>query len=68
MSDEVIGRAARHFPARAVLPWLVGAGVYVLLLPLGPRLLNDPDSYSHIALGRWIMAHATVPTTDPFFF
>ena len=68
MSDEVIRNAAKPFPARAVLPSLVGAGVYALLLTLGPRLLNDPDSYSHIALGRWIIAHGTVPVSDPFSF
>ena len=68
MSDEVIRSAAKLFPARAALPWLVGAGVYALLLTLGPRLLNDPDSYSHIAVGRWIMAHGAVPTSDPFSF
>ena len=68
MSDQVIGSAAKPFPARAALPWLAGAGVYVLLLALGPRLLNDPDSYSHIAVGRWIIAHRAVPASDPFSF
>jgi hypothetical protein len=29
-------------------------------------LLNDPDTYSHIALGRWILAHHAVPKVDPF--
>ena len=46
MSDDVIRSAAKPFPTRAALPWLVGAGVYALLLTLAPRLLNDPDSYS----------------------
>src|SRR6202051_1962582 len=68
MSDEVIRSAAKPFPARAALPWLVGAGVYVLLLALGPRLLNAPDSYSHIAVGRWIIAHGAVMASDPFSF
>jgi hypothetical protein len=68
MSDQVIRGTAKPFPARAALPWLVGAGVYVLLLTLGPRLLNDPDSYSHVAVGRWIMAHGAVPSSDPFSF
>jgi hypothetical protein len=67
MSDEVIGSTAKPFPVRA-LPWLVGAGVYGLLLTLGPRLLNDPDSYSHIAVGRWILEHGALPTSDPFSF
>jgi len=68
MSGEVIRSAAKPFPARAALPWLVGAVVYVLLLTLGPRLLSDPDSYSHIAVGRWIMAHGAVPASDSFSF
>jgi hypothetical protein len=68
MSDQVIRSTAKTFPARAALPWLVAAGVYILLLTLGPKLLNDPDSYSHIAVGRWIMAHGAVPSTDSFSF
>ena len=68
MSDQVIRSAAKPFPVRAALPSLVGAGVYVLLLTLGQRLLNDPDSYSHIAVGRWIIAHGAVPASDPFSF
>ena len=68
MSDQVIRGTAKPFPARAALPWLAGAGIYVLLLALGPRLLNDPDSFSHIAVGRWILAHGTVPANDPFSF
>jgi hypothetical protein len=38
-----------------VLPtwfWL-GAGVYALLLVNGNALLNDPDTYWHIAVGKW---------------
>jgi hypothetical protein len=63
-----IGNASKHVSTRAALPWFVAAGVYCLLLAFGPRLLNDPDSYSHVALGRWILAHGAVPTTDPFSF
>src|SRR5215469_14546461 len=44
----------------------LGAAVYGVLLIAGERLLNDPDTYWHIATGRWIWAHAAVPTTDPF--
>jgi hypothetical protein len=68
MSDEAIRSTARPFPARAALPWLACAGVYLLLLALGARLLNDPDSFSHVALGRWIIAHGAVPASDPFSF
>jgi hypothetical protein len=66
MSEQIIRRTGGVVDARSAMPWLVVAGVYVLLTALAPRLLSDPDTYSHIALGRWILEHHTVPTTDPF--
>jgi hypothetical protein len=68
MTDHALESTAKPFSEQAVAPWLVGAGVYILLLALAPRLLNDPDTYSHIAVGRWIFAHGAVPATDPFSF
>src|SRR5262249_2122054 len=47
-------------------PAWVGAAIYGLFLIVGERLLNDPDTYWHIAAGRWIWAHGTVPAADPF--
>ena len=29
-------------------------------------VLNDGDTWSHIATGEWILAHAQVPRSDPF--
>ena len=66
MTDQSIRQASRVVDTTAFLPWLVAAGIYVLLLMLGPRLLADPDTYSHIALGRWIMEHHALPDGDPF--
>jgi hypothetical protein len=66
MSEQTIRPAGRILDLQAGMPWLVAASVYVLLIALGPRLLADPDTYSHIALGRWILEHHAVPTTDPF--
>lgn len=40
---------------------------YILCLCL-PQLLNDGDTYSHIATGDWIVAHRAVPATDPFSY
>ena len=68
MTDQVVHSAVQPFSARAALPWLVGLGIYALLLIAAPRLLGDPDSYSHVGVGRWIMAHGTLPATDPFSF
>jgi hypothetical protein len=66
MSEQIIRRTGRAVDVQSTLPWLVIAGVYILLIALAPRLLSDPDTYSHIALGRWILEHHAVPTTDPF--
>jgi hypothetical protein len=30
--------------------------------------LGDPDTYWHIAIGRWIIAHREVPRFDVFSF
>src|SRR5215218_8747860 len=68
MSEQAVHSEVQPFSARAALPWLVSLGVYVLLLILGLRLLNDPDTYSHIEVGRWIIAHGTLPASDPFSF
>ncbi|GMA51706.1 hypothetical protein GCM10025857_30630 [Alicyclobacillus contaminans] len=40
--------------------WLVSFAVY----QLAP--LSDPDTPWHLATGRYILTHHTVPTTDPF--
>src|SRR5215475_4696513 len=66
MSEQIIRRTGRVVDAQSAMPWLVITGVYVLLTALAPRLLSDPDTYSHIALGRWILEHHAVPMTDPF--
>jgi hypothetical protein len=66
MFDHAAHPTSRTVETQAVMPWLAAAGVYLLLMVLGPRLLADPDTYSHIALGRWILDHHAVPSADPF--
>lgn len=29
-------------------------------------LLNDPDTYLHVAVGRWMLARLDLPVHDPF--
>jgi hypothetical protein len=48
------------------LPLLVGLFVYATTLAAARRVINDPDPYLHIAVGRWIIAHGAVPHHDPF--
>ena len=53
--------------ARFALVWVIPialAGVVSFAQPI----LNDADTFWHIAAGRWIIAHRAVPTTDPFSF
>ena len=53
---------------RGSLPLWVGVAVYVLLIVAGNRLLNDPDTMWHVAVGQWILDHRAVPETDVYSF
>ena len=43
------------------LPLIFGLGVYALIAAYGGAVLHDPDTYLHVAVGRWIIAHRAVP-------
>src|SRR5947209_14550673 len=43
------------------LPLIFGLGVYALIAGHGGAVLHDPDTYLHISVGRWIIAHQAVP-------
>ena len=47
-------------------PWIVGLLVLLRALASPAALLHDPDTYLHIAAGRWMLAHAALPIADPF--
>jgi hypothetical protein len=49
-------------------PLAAAAAGYLLLLALGPRLLNDADTYWQIAVGDWILAHRQVPHIDVYSY
>ncbi len=51
----------------AAASWIAGLAILALAL-VSPGVLNDGDSFAHIAAGDWIMAHGLVPHTDPFSF
>src|SRR5882672_12141806 len=41
--------------------------LFGVLLGLAPGAqLGDPDVYWHLAAGRWIVEHGTLPNGDPF--
>jgi hypothetical protein len=43
------------------LPLIFALGVYAVIAGHGGAVLHDPDTYLHIAVGRWIIAHGAVP-------
>jgi len=43
------------------LPLIFGLGVYALIAGHGGAVLHDPDTYLHITVGHWIIAHGAVP-------
>src|SRR3569833_4406218 len=55
-------------PSRGLLPLWIGAGVYVLLLISGERLLADTDTLWQITVGQWILDNHAVPRTDVYSF
>jgi hypothetical protein len=62
--NEEKALALGHVPA-----WLwLGAAVYLLLLINGSILLNDSDTYWHIAAGKWILDHNAFPRADIYSF
>ena len=58
--------ALRAIPAHVAWPVAVASLLYVMLLALGPKLLNDADTYWQIALGDWMIAHRAVPHVDTY--
>src|SRR5262249_60185281 len=49
-----------------LLPAIIALFGYASVLAKGARVLNDPDPYWHIVVGRWILAHGVVPNRDVF--
>jgi hypothetical protein len=67
MASTTLPAESRSSLLAPALPFLVAAVIYVLLLLLGDALLNDADTYWHIASGNWILANG-FPEADPFSF
>jgi hypothetical protein len=65
MHSRVDGLTSQPFG----LSWPLVVGVVTLaLFGLAGRdaVLGDPDTYWHLAAGRWILEHGAIPSQDPF--
>jgi len=51
-----------------LVPLLVGLGAYAVAVSAAVNLLNDGDTLSHIAIGRWIIEHRALPFHDSFSY
>ena len=60
---EALRDVRARFLVLWVIPIVVGA-----LVSFAPPVLNDADTFWHLAAGRWMIGHAAVPATDPFSF
>src|SRR5262249_36295557 len=47
-------------------PLIMGLAAFARALAQPAALLNDPDTYLHIAAGRWMLVHRALPAADPF--
>ena len=43
------------------LPLIFGIGIYFLIITHASAVLRDPDTFWHIIVGQWIIAHGTAP-------
>ncbi|MBV9815567.1 MAG: hypothetical protein JO229_07430, partial [Alphaproteobacteria bacterium] len=43
------------------LPLIFGLGIYAVIAGHGGAVLHDPDTFLHVAVGRWIIEHRAVP-------
>jgi hypothetical protein len=48
-------------------PLLIAFAV-LALAAFSPAALNDGDTWTHVATGQWILAHAAIPRVDPFSY
>ena len=60
--------AARAAAPRVKAAPLVLALAVFALGAFAPAVLNDGDTWSHVATGEWILRHGAVPRTDPFSY
>jgi hypothetical protein len=63
-SSAIVGRIRDRFIPS--WPLIVGLATLARALAQPTALLNDPDTYLHIAAGRWMLAHQALPVQDPF--
>lgn len=63
----VTGQITRHLDARAAIA-LCAATLAFAATAFAPQVLNDGDTFMHIAAGRRMLADHAIPFADPFSY
>ena len=66
VSDQPNAARAGSSPLEAA-PLLLALAVFALAA-FAPAVLNDGDTWSHVATGEWILRHEAIPHADPFSY
>jgi hypothetical protein len=64
--DGFFGTTLEHTRSVLPLPLIFAIGIYSLIIAHASAVLRDPDTLWHIAIGHWIIVHATVPDRGIF--
>ena len=67
LASSSSSQASASAPPYEATPLLLGLATLALCC-FSPAILNDGDTWSHVAAGGWILDHRAVPHTDPFTF
>jgi hypothetical protein len=67
LSSSASSQARAAAPPYEAAPLLLAVAVFALCA-FSPAVLNDGDTWSHVATGNWILDHRAVPRVDPFSF
>ncbi|MFI4935420.1 MAG: hypothetical protein ACHP7N_12420, partial [Caulobacterales bacterium] len=62
-TTQTEGSRGAQFLLIAVIPLAILAAV-----SFAPPVLNDGDTFWHLAAGRWMIEHRQIPLTDPFSY
>jgi len=61
-----VGTTSERTRSVVPLPLIFAIGIYSLIIAHASAVLRDPDTLWHIAIGHWIIVHATVPDRGIF--
>ncbi|HVN00673.1 MAG TPA: hypothetical protein VMT68_10715 [Caulobacteraceae bacterium] len=64
---SALAESRRQTGARFLMIWIVPIALLAAVSFATP-VLNDGDTFWHVAAGRWMIQHGRVPATDPFSY